>query len=700
MISRFQAPSLLALSALLTGCAVANGAPDASGASDTAEAPSSTSLTPIETASFNELNLVAGGLVLYELQVRTANACHPDVGSPAQRAACRAKIAPSITYKGEGTSCSQFAEQQKIKLGTLDDMLEATADFQAGITLRYVKEKVGANTVWLMPLFPNNDTWSLPDACDSLGSPYAVRDYLHASASLSRACIQAGRDESSASPCWGNDALDAVIAQAHARGVRVMLDVAFNHFGHNYTMYDALDFTPVRERTARGEDLSRLWDFAATYDDALLHPDVLDSPAKLGALTAKNPLQAQSLGALKARCPALAGNDLVRAFDMWRVAFDWERASFACDAKYLESGVPGFYLGRDAWSPARALGDNFTNNWRDVKFLFHREENTAHGWEFVREREYLFRVMNHWASRGVDGFRLDHTFDPDSGIGPNEWKYLTTKLDYYAWRRGQPKPVYLAEEFSDQMGMNKVVDVMTEGYVGDMTGRGGVTKDAWRVERIVNNLGRFGGHAFVMTALETHDEARLLDGTGFGPWTGAGFWGIGAAQRSTPMILMGQELGERYGLAFRKSDFLRSRFVGSETYTSSAPALVDYYHAMIAARLDPRNRALLAPSYAFLRTPSGGVDGRILAQAKWSDDGNVVFVFHNLWEQDVAQSYVIEPWLANALKLRADLRYRLVDALSEQQLGACHYGGELARGLYVAMSAGTRAQWMRLELCP
>ena len=32
-----------------------------------------------------------------------------------------------------------------------------------------------------------------------------------------------------------------------------------------------------------------------------------------------------------------------------------------------------------------------------------------------------------------------------------------------------------------------------------------------------------------MTALETHDEKRLTDGTGFDIWTGAGFWAIGAS---------------------------------------------------------------------------------------------------------------------------------------------------------------------------
>jgi hypothetical protein len=87
----------------------------------------------------------------------------------------------------------------------------------------------------------------------------------------------------------------------------------------------------------------------------------------------------------------------------------------------------------------------------------------------------------------VDGFRLDHTTDADSGIFADEWDYIISKVDYYACH----------------------------------------------VERAVANGDRFGGHTYVMTALETHDELRLLQGTGFNLWTGAGFWGIGATTWST-----------------------------------------------------------------------------------------------------------------------------------------------------------------------
>jgi hypothetical protein len=244
-----------------------------------------------------------------------------------------------------------------------------------------------------------------------------------------------------------------------------------------------------------------------------------------------------------------------------------------------------------------------------------------------------------------------------------------------------------------------VVDVMTDGYVGNMNGRNGVNKDANHVERVVANNDRFGGHTYVMTALETHDEHRLLDGTGFDVWTGAGFWAVGAATWSTPMLLMGQEFGEPWGLGFRKSDFLRGRFVGTANYQPQGDALIGYYQRIISSRLAWANRALTASPRHFLRTTRDGVDARIFAQAKWSGDGNVIFTFFNLWPQSVAQSYYIPPAVADAMWLRDDYSYRLFDLISQRYLGSCRRGSDLKWSFYVAMDAGTRAQWLRLEKC-
>ena len=95
-------------------------------------------------------NAAAADLVVYELQVRSANACNPDTGGDA----CDRKLAPQFVY--HGTGCESLPQLQKIKKGTIDDVLAETdaPGRTSGITLQYVDEVVGANTVWLMPVFP------------------------------------------------------------------------------------------------------------------------------------------------------------------------------------------------------------------------------------------------------------------------------------------------------------------------------------------------------------------------------------------------------------------------------------------------------------------------------------------------------------------------------------------------------------------
>ncbi len=652
------------------------------------------------------LNTSVGTQILYELQVRTINACRTDVGSSEQRTACAQKAsskqAPLVEYKAENMSCSMFSSELKpIQLGTLDDLMANTNDYKKGITLNYIKE-LGATTIWIMPPFPNNDRWNIPDGCDNLGSPYAVRDYLHIQGALDSKCNKMGADENSSTPCWGNNKFKALIDQAHAKGLKVWLDLAFNHFGHNYMMYDYENFKSVHERLKENENLNDLWNFDKTFDASLIRPNILDSEAALTKLIASEPHKS-IYQAFAARCSnnLPKGQNLVRAYGAWRNALQHERDQFDCKENFLESQVPGFYMGQNG-SPSKRAGDNLTNNWLDVKFLYHKEQDPSQQHTFVRNREYLFRIMNYYASLGVDGFRLDHTTESGSGLDANEWRYLLNKVDFYAWKRDRKKLAYMAEEFSSQMAMSPVIDVMTDGYVGDMLGRNIPKKGASHVEKVISNMDRFNGKSYVMTALETHDEHRLLDKTGLNIWTGAGFWGIGLTTWSVPMLLGGQELGEPWGLGFKRSDFIRSRFEGSSNFNPSGPELRDFYARMIWARTKNENRALYSSNRHFLRTKDGNkVDERIFAQMKWSEDLNVIFTFHNLWEEDAEQSYFIPPNVASAAGIRDDKNYVLRNILANDspRVGDCKLGKDLKWNFYVKMPKSERAQWLRLEEC-
>lgn len=70
---------------------------------------------------FKKLNTDLNSEILYELQVRSANACDPTVGSPEQKAACDAKAAnksaPKVKYMAEGMSCKDLDRLHRIRLG-------------------------------------------------------------------------------------------------------------------------------------------------------------------------------------------------------------------------------------------------------------------------------------------------------------------------------------------------------------------------------------------------------------------------------------------------------------------------------------------------------------------------------------------------------------------------------------------------------
>ena len=162
------------------------------------------------------LNQNAASTVLYEMQVQSANACDPNVGSQWQKDQCKNKLAPAyskynyVALNGDKKSCTDIPRLEGIKLGTFEDMLEPTDDFHSALTLNYIRSKIGPVMVWLQPPFPHNDRFHLPWNCDNTGSPYAVRDYMHMQGILSRACITKNLDENSVEDgkgqnCWGTD---------------------------------------------------------------------------------------------------------------------------------------------------------------------------------------------------------------------------------------------------------------------------------------------------------------------------------------------------------------------------------------------------------------------------------------------------------------------------------------------------------------
>ena len=634
------------------------------------------------------LNQAAGDLVIYELQVRSANACHPATGGEH----CAARTAPTFPYYGPG--CGILEDLQAVKKSTFDDLLAAhdVPHRSLGVTLQYVDEVVGANTVWLMPHFPHNFAYDLPDACDDIGSPYAVRDYYHARGSLADRCVAEGRDEGSEVPCWADEELQQVIAAAHERGLKVMLDLAFNHLGHEYHYYDYAHAKPVRDYLQAGDDL---WDFETTHDPALLTPTLLDDPRELPA---------DALDVLSELCPArdvTGTHEGVRRYLMWREAFDGEREAMSCDRPAsLEQQVPGFYLGAGGVDPSQRLGDNYTNDWRDVKFLYHGELDTAHQWEFVRTRELAFRVINYYLSLGVDAFRLDHA----NGLTEGEWRYIFRKARRYQRLRGGPEPVFLAESFHEIPALNRVFDVLTEGYHHDICrGRRWATDLEFLL--FENRKTYLDDLSYVLLNLETHDEGRLLQpSTGFDVWRGVTFYALAAAGRGALMLQAGQEWGEPWDLGFRRSDYLRGRFLDEPNFDPRGDQLSGLYGAIHHARLADDNVALRRGETWFLRTDEGEPKQQLLAMVRYMPDcSNTLLTFFRLWVDDVQATFSIPPELAHAVCLDDSATYSLIDVLSGQDIWAEQHptgrtGHHLREfGVFAHLDRGTSFQWLRLQ---
>jgi glycosidase len=113
----------------------------------------------------------------------------------------------------------------------------SSGDF-AGITSRLDElQKLGVTLLWLMPIHPPGRL----HAKGTLGSPYAVRDYY------------------AIDPAYGSEAdLKRLVREAHARGMRVIIDVVANHTAWDSVLMDRPEFY---KRDARGHVMAPVPDW-------------------------------------------------------------------------------------------------------------------------------------------------------------------------------------------------------------------------------------------------------------------------------------------------------------------------------------------------------------------------------------------------------------------------------------------------------
>lgn len=132
--------------------------------------------------------------------------------SPSETIAPPSNPPPGVTYTDPpafGTPFDQVPATKDIVMYEVNLRAFSTSGTFAGVTARLDSIKaLGVNTIWLMPIYPVGQQNSV----GQLGSPYSVRNYKEVSSEYGTL-----------------DDLRNLVAQAHAKGMAVILDWVANH---------------------------------------------------------------------------------------------------------------------------------------------------------------------------------------------------------------------------------------------------------------------------------------------------------------------------------------------------------------------------------------------------------------------------------------------------------------------------------------
>jgi hypothetical protein len=714
-------------------------------------------------------------LTVYELQIRTANACRTNGGYGEAQYCAAKKYAAPITDRADvhprvpwNPSCDPG--QKNVRPGTIGDLLLDTKDIRDRVTLRYVRESVGASTVWLMPVHPNYEQGMfLPDRCDVGGSPYAATDFMHVGAAQSDTCIRVQRDEVTDPPCWGNNHqlrtgetlaepasaffasaslrkgadpdtrksdFQALLDKAKKLGMRVMMDIALNHTGVDYRFYDYLGAPTYQQYAnaakAAGKSLDAyMYGLLAsdTVEEGLIFPKILDSFAELTAA------QVTALKAIKG-CANASKTTLVVMQNLVNAAYDFEKPQLQCDKIELHYNLPAFYASASNQAePSRDPNSAF-HEWKDVLKLYYAIWNQGRMFEWVRAREYAFRILNYWVAQGARAFRLDHA----NGLHPEVWNYIVRKVRKYQALRARKLGiayediVFFAEDFDNTKANLPNFDSAWVGEAKDIPNM--VKKDASDIMGVLEGLTTSKGLKYrqdkyfpqggwyspaLGLGLGNHDEPSVYTHSGMPDvWTAAAFHAVFTTSWGMPIMPIGQEWGEMWQIPFRRLDHLPSRWApgfGNLDEKGKA-ALAAWYktlHEIRTRRCGATEMDLCFPSLAYgekynLKTFYDTIDDRYLTYAKYIlNCSETTFVMVNLWNQPGEQVYQITADLAGKICLGDTKRYRarnIFDGrndwdLTHQGTGGIREGWEIkANGLKLFFNPGERVKILKLELVP
>lgn len=452
--------------------------------------------------------------------------------------------------------------------GTFADMMDGDAH---AYTLRALVER-GVDAVWIMPPFDVH-LWEHRDALDELGSPYAVKDYFTVRPELSRAArvsLLTGGDDEEARQA-GLDEVRAFIAAARALHIRVLLDVALNHVGHEHRFRD-------RFVAARGGAVEVRADLSQVCAEAKrsLVPRRLDDAARSLTIDHSAP---------------------------WMFA---NRHGDAAGAAHVDDKIAGGF-----------------GEWPDTAQLNHgRVRNGYRSWHDVTPampvhkavQSWLERVLTFWAvDMGVDGFRIDHL----SGL---PYAFLEGALNRVQAAVDAKEPgrtlFIVGEDFHTSNETRHFVDAIQGGFFRDLlqvrtpAALAHVLDEPW-----FNDV----------VALSAHDEPRPLVVLGDNARAYARLQSLLLLAGGPASLVAGDHLGERVPMPFKRARGIEALHAPSKEGRALAEQLARVGRARKElAALRTERRRWLHP----LDEP-GAFDDALVAFVRSSEHGDNAFVVAN-----------------------------------------------------------------------
>lgn len=492
----------------------------------------------------------------------------------------------------------------------------------------------GKNTIRLQPPF-RHDPWDHRHPYDDLGSPYAATDFFSIDPRYSRDCWEQGLVGS-----WDKDAARKVanaefwacVDKAHELGLKVILDIALNHTGHNVTFRDLFEDPSEGEKVMRNN-----------------FSQIAVNPEQLGVIAQR--LENNPYGTAEELFPQMFAHK------------SWWAPGHENGASSVFDTIAG---GNGEWADTKQLNHG-TFNWGTV-------ENHAP----INDRvtDWMGRIVKYWVKPpasepgapkhprgGVDGFRFDHS----SNLGTRFWEKTMTEV-----QASVDKPILaILEDFNQADKLRPYADVMESGWYKDLVAK-------FKSSDVGGVLGIVDSPWFYETLRGgNHDEERVIN-LFEGDMMAAGrYLSMLDLLGGPSTTVMGDEFGEGKKVEFKHKG-ARPPVLGLAKVMQLSPANIDLQAAMFRAgtakQSDPSLRTTLRE-----RLYADGPEGNILGMARHADDPSVpgTLVLVNLAN---AHERTNKFWLDGVTRSRIDPNgwYQARDLMSKN--AGANVWGEWKRG--------------------